>query len=31
VRQIGRPEEIRWQGLISSQTEQTATAPLQQL
>jgi len=27
VRQIGLPEEIRWQGLVSPQTEQTADAP----
>jgi hypothetical protein len=31
VRQIGLPEEIRWQGLVSPQTEQTASAPLWQL
>jgi hypothetical protein len=31
VRQIGLPEEIRWQGLVSlqtEQTEQTARVPL---
>ena len=27
-RQIGLPEEIRWQGLVSPQAEQTAIAPL---
>jgi hypothetical protein len=28
ARQIGLPEEIRWQGLASPQTEQSASAPL---
>jgi hypothetical protein len=27
-RQIGLPEEIRWQGLVPPQTEQIASAPL---
>jgi hypothetical protein len=27
LRQIGLPEEIRWQGLVFPHTEQTADAP----